>query len=242
MKSTLRERYFPPSAPVAGGQIIPPDLGPDPGPAPGPVKDPDVEKYAPLSKRFKGGPRVPQELQKPDLDDTSGGGGKGGGGGKVVPYPDLPDIKACDPRSLRYARRCPNNSVEKGCGGQNVQEIQVQLIRKGFDLPRWKADCKFGDETKGAVQDFQESLGFPNTGIVDQRTYNKLFAGSDGPTSISATPGSSGPAPAAAPTAASAGSSRGIIPPSLDENKNIFRNRYNEIERLVIERMVKGCK
>lgn len=49
--------------------------------------------------------------------------------------------------------------LRNGCEGNDVQEMQTNLIRLGYDLGRWGADGDFGDATELAVRKFQEENG-----------------------------------------------------------------------------------
>jgi hypothetical protein len=109
----------------------------------------------------------------------------------------------------RYSKQCPDNNLSLRCGGENVKLAQQKLMSKGISLPKYKDDCKYGNETTNGVKKFQKNNGLPVTGIIDQATHDKLFA--------------------------------------ANENKilnqfKIVENRYNNIEKLVFERLVKGCK
>ena len=248
MKKNIKEVKFK----VSGGQqdMIPPNFDDtDQGqtvPETGGTNIPT--KTGPLSKRRFKGSTDQQDLVPPnfDSDKVTKPSGK-------VPYPDMPEVKPCNPKGMRYAKRCPNNAIEKGCGGQNVQDVQVELIRKGFDLPRWKADCKYGDETKSAVTDFQISKGIPNTGVVDQRTYNKLFASTSQPAQPSTRNVQAAPSQGATQQPQNirrfSSGGGGLVPPVMSENLdlNVFndvhnlKNRYEQVEKLVFERLVKNA-
>jgi hypothetical protein len=120
--------------------------------------------------------------------------------------------KKCSVADMRFQKQCSDSNLSKGCGGQNVQNAQNKLIEKGFNLPRFGADCRFGSETKNAVKSFQSKNSLPQTGKIDQATHDKLF---------------------------------GAAPVSENKNVHMFdtiHDRNNQIEKLVFERLVKGCK
>jgi murein L,D-transpeptidase YcbB/YkuD len=120
--------------------------------------------------------------------------------------------KECSTTDRRFQRQCPDNNITKGCGGQNVKDIQNKLVEKGFKLPRFGADCRFGNETRGAVKNFQAANQLPQTGKVDQDTHNKLFG--------------------------AANTQESKIAPQL----KTLQERNERLEKLVFERLVKGCK
>jgi N-acetylmuramoyl-L-alanine amidase len=61
-----------------------------------------------------------------------------------------------------------------GDEGQFVREIQQQLIRAGFQLPRFGADGQYGTETEMAVMRFQRKYGLLVDGLVGPITLDKL--------------------------------------------------------------------
>ncbi len=64
--------------------------------------------------------------------------------------------------------------LKKGDQGQFVKEIQQDLIKAGFSLPRYGADGEFGDETENAVRQFQRKYGLKVDGLVGPQTLKKL--------------------------------------------------------------------
>ena len=165
----------------------------------------EVPVEQPVAKKtgmFGGNQAV--KIFEPQDDDETGKAGQFGGGkteGGVPP--------GCSP-SVRYSKQCQDNNLSKGCGGQNVKDLQQKLkLKDPSSLPKFGVDCKFGNETVRAIKKFQSKNGLPSTGVVDQATHDKLFA--------------------------------------TNENKilnqfKIVEDRYNNIEKLVFERLVKGCK
>ena len=64
--------------------------------------------------------------------------------------------------------------MEKGSKGDEVKTLQQRLV----DL-YWLnggVDGDFGNKTKDAVERFQEEADLPVTGVVDEATYDRLFA------------------------------------------------------------------
>ncbi|WP_232223997.1 peptidoglycan-binding domain-containing protein [Anoxybacteroides tepidamans] len=64
--------------------------------------------------------------------------------------------------------------LKLGDKGDFVKEIQKDLIRVGFPLPRYGADGVFGEETESAVLAFQKRYGLHVDGIVGRETLAKL--------------------------------------------------------------------
>ncbi|MCZ0755868.1 peptidoglycan-binding domain-containing protein [Anoxybacillus sp. J5B_2022] len=64
--------------------------------------------------------------------------------------------------------------LKLGDKGTFVKEIQQDLIRVGFPLPKYGADGAFGEETENAVMAFQKQYGLHVDGIVGQETLAKL--------------------------------------------------------------------
>lgn len=75
--------------------------------------------------------------------------------------------------------------IQKGCYGDAVRQLQLQLMAAGFPLPQFGADGDFGSETEGAVKAFQSAHGLTVNGIVTDLTQAAL-------TNILATPPSAG--------------------------------------------------
>ena len=64
-----------------------------------------------------------------------------------------------DPRTLR-----------NGSEGDDVKQLQTNLIRLGYDCGRWGADGDFGDATEIAVKRFQTQHDLEPDGIVGPKT------------------------------------------------------------------------
>ena len=56
---------------------------------------------------------------------------------------------------------------------QNVLAIQNALNRLGYNI---RVDGVFGDETRGAILNFQRANNLPVTGVIDNITANTIFA------------------------------------------------------------------
>lgn len=57
--------------------------------------------------------------------------------------------------------------LKNGSKGDDVKDLQEQLIHLGYNLGRWGADGDFGDQTEIAVYQFQEEHGLKISGKVD---------------------------------------------------------------------------
>jgi N-acetylmuramoyl-L-alanine amidase len=72
----------------------------------------------------------------------------------------------------------PSNSLrlplKMGDRGPFVKEVQEDLIRAGFPLPKYGVDGIFGVETRNAVIAFQKRYGLRIDGLVGRETLTKL--------------------------------------------------------------------
>ncbi len=64
--------------------------------------------------------------------------------------------------------------IGEGDSGPFVQDIQEELMKAGYRLPRFGADGHFGEETENAVMRFQKNYGLSVDGLVGPITLNKL--------------------------------------------------------------------
>jgi len=64
---------------------------------------------------------------------------------------------------------------EKVKAVMNIQRWLRALTRFGYDIPMIMLDGKFGKETERAVKAFQKIIGVPETGVVDETTWNALY-------------------------------------------------------------------
>lgn len=64
--------------------------------------------------------------------------------------------------------------LKRGSRGSLVKEVQQRLIKLGYSLGHTAADGNFGEKTEKAVREFQKKHGLPQTGIVDDVTYEKI--------------------------------------------------------------------
>lgn len=52
-----------------------------------------------------------------------------------------------------------NRILKNGCEGEDVKELQTNLVRLGYDLGKWGVDGDFGYATEMAVKKFQRDAG-----------------------------------------------------------------------------------
>ena len=73
----------------------------------------------------------------------------------------------------RYATRVIRLTrvMAQGDAGQDVEALQVRLVRLGFEL---EADGVFGEQVRASVDAFQASAGLPVSGIADRPTLAAL--------------------------------------------------------------------
>ena len=70
--------------------------------------------------------------------------------------------------------------LKYGDEGEDVKELQEDLIKLGYDLPAYGADGDFGGETERAVKRFQQEHQLPEDGVMDDEDYTALFQALDG--------------------------------------------------------------
>lgn len=83
--------------------------------------------------------------------------------GLMTRYFDYGEVR---PQSLHLGDR----PLQNGCEGEDVKELQTDLIRLGYDCGRWGADGDFGDGTEVALKDFQRDCGLEDDGICGKKT------------------------------------------------------------------------
>lgn len=155
-------------------------------------------------------------------DEGGGKGKKGKGGGGICHNGQTP-------------KECTN--LAWGCGGPSgptsgkVKEAQQKLIDCGYPLPKFGVDGLFCTETQGATKNFQKDKGLSVTGIVDSVTLDALNK-----CNVSKTPEEPTPEPTPPPKKEYEDQGFGGVSESLK------RHRYNQIEQLVFERLVKNAR
>lgn len=86
---------------------------------------------------------------------------------------------ASPPQTSKPAKPVVKSSTVKlpigeGDSGAFVKDIQEELIKAGYRLPRYGADGQFGEETENAVMKFQKNFNLTVDGLVGPITLNKL--------------------------------------------------------------------
>ena len=64
--------------------------------------------------------------------------------------------------------------LKKGSAGTDVRELQNNLIKLGYNLPKYGADGEFGAETYTALVAFQKKAGIAADGEAGQETYKAI--------------------------------------------------------------------
>ncbi len=64
--------------------------------------------------------------------------------------------------------------LKKGCQGDDVKQLQLDLMALGYKLPKYGADGDFGSETESAVKAFQRAQGIEVDGIVGAQTLERI--------------------------------------------------------------------
>ena len=70
----------------------------------------------------------------------------------------------------------PKPMFSRGDRGDPIREIQQALIDNGI-TSGGRVDGSFGRNTETAIQDYQALAGLPQTGVLDNETYQKLVFG-----------------------------------------------------------------
>ena len=65
-------------------------------------------------------------------------------------------------------------TLRRGDKGEDVKELQKELISLGYALQKYGADGDFGKETEAAVKAFQTDNGMKADGVVGEKTYAAL--------------------------------------------------------------------
>ena len=55
--------------------------------------------------------------------------------------------------------------LSRGSGGDAVEKLQLNLMKLGYDLPKYGADGDFGAETEKALKEFQKDYGLTVNGV-----------------------------------------------------------------------------
>lgn len=73
-----------------------------------------------------------------------------------------------------------DSTLRRGCKGDDVKELQRDLMKLGYKLPKYGADGDFGSETEKAVKAFQTDHHLTADGVMHSDDYTMLFAALDG--------------------------------------------------------------
>jgi hypothetical protein len=93
-------------------------------------------------------------------------------GHTVVVLNDGPKADAAPPAPVKLGDRV----LGKGCKGADVAELQNDLLKLGYKLPKYGADGDFGPATEAAVLAFQRRNGLDADGVVGNATWQKLMS------------------------------------------------------------------
>lgn len=87
---------------------------------------------------------------------------------------DLTFFKSIDAGVVLTGDANPPSSYQKGDNGVGVKELQQKLMKLGYDLPKYKDDGSYGDETVSAVKALQKKNGLTVDGIAGETTLEKI--------------------------------------------------------------------
>ncbi len=87
--------------------------------------------------------------------------------GLMTKYFDYGDVKAQQPH-------LGDRLLKNGMEGEDVRELQADLIRLGYDCGKWGADGDFGDATELAVKAFQRACRLQADGEAGPKTIAAL--------------------------------------------------------------------
>ena len=82
-------------------------------------------------------------------------------------------------KNISYDGEVVFMTLRRGCSGEEVKELQSDLILKGYDPGT--ADGKFGSKTEAAVKAFQRDNGLTPDGVVGPKTWAVLIEGTGMP-------------------------------------------------------------
>jgi hypothetical protein len=73
-----------------------------------------------------------------------------------------------------------DRDLRRGDKGEDVKELQNDLMKLGYSLPKYGADGDFGGETEKAVRTFQLDHGLLADGVMQKDDFDALFKALDG--------------------------------------------------------------
>lgn len=97
---------------------------------------------------------------------------------KYYDYTDAPTPAPEPPKPPKMGDR----DLRRGCKGDDVRELQQDILKLGYKLPKYGADGDYGGETENAVRTFQLDHGILPDGVMQQDDFAALFAALDGDT------------------------------------------------------------
>lgn len=102
--------------------------------------------------------------------------------GPWMKWGKLPMLNYDDtPEPVPEPSKLGDRDLKKGCEGDDVKELQADLIKLGYALPKYGADGDYGSETEKAVKQFQMAYGLSDDGVMNVGAdYNTLFKALDG--------------------------------------------------------------
>jgi len=65
-------------------------------------------------------------------------------------------------------------SIKRGDSGNEVRELQQELVNRGYSFPRHGVDGRFGPETEGVVKSFQKDHQLSVDGVVTSEILNSI--------------------------------------------------------------------
>ena len=78
--------------------------------------------------------------------------------------------------TLETELRLGDRLLKKGMSGSDVRELQQNMLKLGYALPRYGADGGYGAETVEAVKAFQKKSGLDADGFYGPNTHKSLLA------------------------------------------------------------------
>ena len=94
----------------------------------------------------------------------------------MITYDESPE-----PAPTPEPTKLGDRDLKKGCEGDDVKELQNDLLKLGYSLPKYGADGDFGGETQKAVKAFQEKSGLTVDGVMNVGSdFDTLFRALDG--------------------------------------------------------------
>ena len=82
------------------------------------------------------------------------------------------EVEISEPEKIILGSR----TIRKGTQGTDVKELQEDLLRLGYQLPRFGADGDCGDETVAAIEAFQTDQGLEVDGVFGPASFEALTA------------------------------------------------------------------